>query len=126
MTAQDGVTAAERIQRLDRDEAFVSKYGVEGETTGPLAQDHAVAVRPVRLGGAVAKDVIVQHTQNFDERHGRTDVSALPSGKPPYDQTAQMFRPFIELRPSRQTTPVDRGAHPIGRSFHVIENASEK
>ena len=49
MAAQDRVAVAEGVERLEREEALVGQHGVEREAAVALAQDHAVAIAPLRL-----------------------------------------------------------------------------
>ena len=51
MAAQDRFATTERIQRLDGKEALVGQDHVERDTAVALAQDHAVAVAPLRFRG---------------------------------------------------------------------------
>src|ERR1700680_3557928 len=88
MATKNGVAVAEGIERLKRDEAFVGEHDIEREAAMSFAQDHAVAVAPVRLLWPVAQDVVIQHAHDLNKRHRRADMAAPAAFKAAHYQTA--------------------------------------
>ena len=49
MAAENGIAAAERVERLVGNETLFGEHDILGDAAVALAQDHAVAPRPFRL-----------------------------------------------------------------------------
>ena len=61
-----------------------------------FAENHSIALGPLWIAGAKAKDIVVEDADDFDERHRGTDVTAASAFEGAHNQTAQVFRPLIE------------------------------
>ena len=53
MAAENGIAAAEGVERLVGNETLFGEHDILGDTAMTLAQDHAVATWPFRFVGTV-------------------------------------------------------------------------
>ncbi len=90
MAAKDRVDPAEPVKLLGANEALVGQERIEREAAVTFAENAAVAVRPVRTLRVVEQDVVVENSQDFDERHRGADMPAIATFEAPYDQGTQI------------------------------------
>jgi hypothetical protein len=86
MAAEDRVAAAEGVEHVMREETLLGQHDILRDAAVPFRQDAAVALRPVRLGGAVAQDVVIEDAHDLDQRHRRADMPAGAAVERPHHQ----------------------------------------
>src|SRR5262249_26164161 len=91
----------------DREIALVGEHGVKRQAPVSLAENKAVALRPLRLLRPMPQDVVVEHADYLDERERRPDVAALTLVDGADDQPAQMKTPLVE-RPTLPPPEIGR------------------
>ena len=91
MAAENGITAAERVERLVGNETFFGKHHILRDAAMTLAQNHAITSGPFRLVGAKAQHIVVEHAQDLDERHRGADMAALAAVQRAHREPAQIL-----------------------------------
>ena len=87
-----GLVAAERVERLAREEASVREHHVERLDGVPLALDVAVADGGGPGGGRDPEHAVVEHAENVDARQAATRVAGARVRDRPHGVAAILDR----------------------------------
>src|SRR5262249_11202411 len=67
MAAEKGIEAAEAVELFHRKEAAIRKHSVERQAAVTLAENEAITLTPTRLLRPVAQEVVIKHTDDFNQ-----------------------------------------------------------
>ena len=110
-----GADLAQPHQVLEREVAVLGEGGVLDRRRVALAEDEAVARRPVRVVRVVPKDPVVERGEDVGRRQRRVEVAGLRDREHPHAVDAQDGRPALELGDARlRRTPLGEPGRRLG------------